>query len=108
MVCFNGFCPEDRDKHSQDHKHPLYINIVMIEKKSEEKVEITKLAIGKEGGALGGPEYETSYKVYCAECKTSNFEGASQFDPQIQSLANTESPFKKQAAVSWEVEINPC
>jgi hypothetical protein len=29
----------------------------MTEKNVEEKHEITKVAIGKEGGALGGPEY---------------------------------------------------
>ena len=73
MKCFNGFCPEDRDRHTKDHKHPLFINIIMTEKNVEEKVEITKLAIGKEGGALGGPEYETTYKVYCSECKAHDF-----------------------------------
>lgn len=42
----------------------------MTLKNSEQKYEITKLAIGKEGGAVGGDEYETTYKVYCNECKS--------------------------------------
>lgn len=47
MKCFNGFCAADRDKHTDDHSHPLFINIVMKQKNVEEKHEITKLAIGK-------------------------------------------------------------
>lgn len=77
MKCFNGFCAADRDQHTADHKHPLYINIVMTEKAQDQNYEITKLAIGKEGGALAGPEYETTYRVYCAQCKAFDFEGSS-------------------------------
>lgn len=47
MKCFNGFCAVDRDQHTADHKHALFINIVMTEKQQDEKYEITKLAIGK-------------------------------------------------------------
>jgi hypothetical protein len=47
MKCFNGFCATDRDKHTADHNHPLFVNIVMTEKNVEENHEITKLAIGK-------------------------------------------------------------
>lgn len=47
MKCFNGFCAHDRDIHTADHKHPLFINVIMTEKHIEEKHEITKLAIGK-------------------------------------------------------------
>ena len=54
MKCFNGFCPEHRDDHLVRHKHPLFINHIMTLKHQEEKQEITKLAIGKEGGALAG------------------------------------------------------
>lgn len=38
MKCFNGFCPKDREIHTRDHKHALFVNIVMTEKSSEEKV----------------------------------------------------------------------
>jgi len=29
-------------------------------------------------------------------------------EPQVQSLINTDSPFKKQSLVSWENEVLPC
>lgn len=29
-------------------------------------------------------------------------------EPQVQSLINTDSPFKKQSIATWEVEILPC
>jgi ubiquitin carboxyl-terminal hydrolase 5/13 len=32
----------------------------------------------------------------------------SKFDGQVQSLAAAESPFKKSAAIAWELEIFPC
>ncbi len=53
MKCFNGFCPSHRDEHAKEHNHPLYTNIVMTLKDKQDNVQITKLAIGKEGGALG-------------------------------------------------------
>ena len=63
MKCFNGYCPEHRDDHILRHKHPLFINYIMTLKHQEEKQEITKLAIGVEGGALAGDEYEDDDEV---------------------------------------------
>jgi hypothetical protein len=51
--------------HLSDHQHALYLNIISIPQQQEKKYEITKLAIGKEGGALGDVEYKTDYKVFC-------------------------------------------
>lgn len=86
----------------------LYLRITSVPKKQEEKVEITKLAIGVEGGALGDVEYETTYKVWCFSCGKNVPEGDAALQAQVQSLINTDSPFKKQSLASWEVEIHPC
>lgn len=69
MKCFNGFCPCHRDAHTKDHGHAVFTNVVMTLKNQDQKFEITKLAIGKEGGAIGGDEYDTTYHVNCNLCK---------------------------------------
>jgi len=61
------------------------------------------LAIGKEGGAVGGDEYDTTYSIYCNNCKATIPDGMKALEPQVQSLINTDSPFKKQSIASWEV-----
>lgn len=89
LVCFNGGC----DAHARDHylkkQHPLVLKfnrtIVQVttffpnpvqnefrghqKEVPEEKKKITKLAIGKEGGAdYTGEEYVTSTKLFCLAC----------------------------------------
>lgn len=46
--------------------------------------------------------------MYCSQCKAFDLEGAGELSPQVESLKNTDSPFKKQAAIAWEVQIHPC
>lgn len=48
----------------------MFTNVVMTLKNQDQKYEITKLAIGKEGGAIGGDEYDTTYYVNCNLCKS--------------------------------------
>lgn len=60
LTCFNSFCPQDHLKEHMAKRptHCLFMRIEMFEKAAPEGGhEITKLAIGVEGGALGGPEY---------------------------------------------------
>jgi hypothetical protein len=63
------------------------------------------VAIGKEGGALGGPEYETKYQFFCSPCKL-NIADINLVDDKsvvglLQSLVNCESAYKKQSLVEW-------
>jgi hypothetical protein len=66
-------------------------------------LEITRLAIGVEGGAVGDVEYETKYEVWCHACSAHSVEGEKALEAQVKSLINTDSPFKKQSLASWEV-----
>lgn len=103
MKCFNSFCDEHMAEHNKEYKHVLYTNYLMELVQSEEQEQvITKLAIGKEGGALAGDEYKNHYTLYCFECKSSNLENEAALEAQVKSLINTDSPFKKQALVAWE------
>jgi hypothetical protein len=67
--------------------------------------EITKVAIGKEGGAIGGPEYDTKYTLYCAACNNSFTElptlNNKPLEGLVASLIDCDSAYKKQALVSW-------
>ena len=108
MKCFNGFCPAHRDEHTKDHNHNVFTNILMNLKNAEQKYEITKLAIGVQGGAVGGDQYETTHSVYCGGCISAIQEGSKVLEPQVKSLINTDSPFKKQSLASWEVMVLPC
>ena len=81
----------------------MFLHITSVPKNNQEKVEITKLAIGVEGGALGDVEYETKYALYCQACKREVPEGEAMLEGQIKSVINTDSPFKKQALASWEI-----
>jgi uncharacterized UBP type Zn finger protein len=53
MKCFNGFCSDHIKAHDSAHSHPLYVRIQSVKKAGEEKKEITKLAVGVKGGAVG-------------------------------------------------------
>jgi len=93
--------------------HCLYLRIEMFEKVAPEHGhEITKVAIGKEGGALGGPEYDTKYTLYCATCNNvwDDFPSLNNktLEGLIASLIDCDSAYKKQALVSWELEVHPC
>ena len=104
LKCFNGFCCEHISAHTQQHKHPLFLRITSTPRAAaEEKIEITKLAIGVEGGALGEVEYDTKYEVWCNNCVGLVPEGDKVLEAQVKSLINTDSPFKKQSLASWEV-----
>jgi ubiquitin carboxyl-terminal hydrolase 5/13 len=108
MKCFNAFCCEHTGAHAAQHSHPLYLRVLSTPKAAEQQLEITKLAIGVEGGAVGEVEYETSYRVWCSWCGAASAEGEKALAAQVKSLINTDSPFKKQSLASWEVELLPC
>jgi ubiquitin carboxyl-terminal hydrolase 5/13 len=108
MKCFNGFCSDHIKAHDSAHSHPLYVRIQSVKKAGEEKKEITKLAVGVKGGAVGEDEYETNHQLWCLRCGKLVPEGEAKLEAQIKSLINTDSPFKKQTLAVWELEIHPC
>jgi ubiquitin carboxyl-terminal hydrolase 5/13 len=72
LTCFNAFCPAEHLKEHVSAKptHCLFLRIEMLEKPTPEQgIEITKVGIGIEGGAVGGPEYDTRYGLFCALCE---------------------------------------
>ena len=97
-----------------NYNHPIVLNIK--DKKKEvteintEPKTITKLAIGKPGGAdFTGEEWEQILEVKCLICKKS-FEYEK--DPEIKSLVtsvlNASSENQKDDIKAWEMEIFPC
>eukprot|EP00331_Platyophrya_macrostoma_P018007 CAMPEP_0176475022 /NCGR_PEP_ID=MMETSP0127-20121128/43368_1 /TAXON_ID=938130 /ORGANISM="Platyophrya macrostoma, Strain WH" /LENGTH=804 /DNA_ID=CAMNT_0017870557 /DNA_START=15 /DNA_END=2429 /DNA_ORIENTATION=- len=110
LVCFNGGC----EAHSRDHflkkNHPLVLkfNRKVVQKEvTEESKKITKLAIGKEGGAdYTGEEYVTTTKLLCLACNI-------EVDPTpisgpVESLKKAESASLKANITAWEQDIKPC
>lgn len=57
---------------------------------------------------MGEDQYETTYAVWCQPCGKEIPEGDKFLEAQVQSLINTDSPFKKQSLAVWEIEIQPC
>ena len=73
LTCLQGFC--EKNNHTQEHfnktNHPVYLNIKATPKAKEfqESQQITRLAIGVEGGAKSIQiEYDTKYNMVCKGC----------------------------------------
>lgn len=67
LQCFQGFCPGWHDaQHTEQTGHTVFVNIWKVPIETEEDLKakkITKLAIGKEGGAGLQVEYNTFTRV---------------------------------------------
>ena len=114
LTTLQCFCVENN--HSQEHfektGYPLYLNIKKVEKAQPERAEqkeITKLAIGTEGGANNpyfNKEYDEIYTVVCKKCPgTINQEN---FSGLIQSIKNAGGVNQMEQAAAWELDILPC
>ena len=79
------------------------------EKKEEPKM-ITKLAIGKPGGAdFTGDEWEQLLEVKCLECdKTLDYEKNNEIKSLVTSVLNASSENEKEDIKAWEEELYPC
>ncbi|EGR32448.1 ubiquitin, putative [Ichthyophthirius multifiliis] len=92
------------------NNHPLVLNIKMVEKpksESEKQPEITKLAIGKPGGAqLEETEYNIFYQLKCLICKKDL--DNEQLHGLINSIKQADSAFRKNQICEWELQIEPC
>ena len=78
--------------------------------KNEEPKKITKLAIGKPGGAdFTGEEWEQLIEVRCLICdKTLDYENDNVLKSLVTSVLNASSENEKQDIKAWEEEIFPC
>ncbi len=79
-------------------------------KKEDEPQTITKLAIGKPGGAdFTGEEWEQVLELVCLKCNQSlDYEKDPKIKDLVTSLLNTSSESEKEDIKAWELEINPC
>ena len=90
------------------------LNIKQIKKekvqKNEEPKKITKLAIGKPGGAdFTGDDWEQILEVTCLECnKALDYEKDNEIKSLVTSVLNASSENEKEDIKAWEEEICPC
>ncbi len=82
LSCFSGVCSNEIFNHKlihmQQYNHLVYLKMKQVKKISDENFEgkekseickVTKLAIGKPGGAdFSGEEYELQLIVRCLAC----------------------------------------
>ena len=80
-----------------------------VDKKEEQKT-ITKLAIGKPGGAdFTGDEWEQIIEIRCLECnKSLEYEKDNEIKSLVTSVLNASSENEKEDIKAWEEEIFPC
>jgi ubiquitin carboxyl-terminal hydrolase 5/13 len=80
------------------------------EKKDDKPKMITRLAIGKPGGAdFTGEEWEQIIELKCLECnKSLDYEKNETIKSLITSVLNASSENEKEDIKAWEEEILPC
>lgn len=118
LKCFSGFCRNQLFNHSLLHynqySHPIVMNIKerKVEQTSEvnEPKMITKLAIGKPGGAdFSDEKWEQVIEVSCRKCnKSIDYKSNEQLSALVISILNAASESDKSGIQAWEEEINPC
>jgi len=118
LKCFSGFCRSEIFNHSEQHfkfsNHCIMMNIKQRKKekteKNEEPQKITKLAIGKPGGAdFSGEEWEQLIELRCLICnKSLDYEKDTVLKSLVTSVLNASSENEKEDIKAWEEEIFPC
>ena len=80
------------------------------DEKKEEPKTITKLAIGKPGGAdFSGDEWEQLLEVKCLQCdKSFDYQKNNEIKSLVTSILNASSENEKEDIKAWEEEIFPC
>ena len=90
------------------------MNLKQVKKEKKEKngepQKITKLAIGKPGGAeIEGEDYEEKIEVKCLVCKKIlPYEKDDDIKNLVNSILNASSENEKKAQEEWELTICPC
>lgn len=113
MTTFNGSCT--KNGHTQAHyaltNNPIYMNIKMVKKELPpgEMKEITKLAIGIEGGAdADAGRYDTFTSIRCLECKKDLDKTHPQCASMIDSILLAQSAYMAESVEQWEEEFKTC
>jgi ubiquitin carboxyl-terminal hydrolase 5/13 len=112
LTCLQGGCDRHSQLHAKLSQHPLVLNFkARLKPKNpepeEKPKEITRLAIGKPGGAdFSDEEWELITELKCIPCgkrlDPAPFQGV------IDSIIKAESASLKDAISAWELEIKPC
>lgn len=126
LICFHAFCQSSSFNHTKLHysnnnKHCLFLNIKeeliiendnSINQNDNKNSEITKLAIGKPGGAdlLGlGERFEKKLTLFCYNCSCNiSTEANSLVSNTVKYIVNSSSSTESDSIKAWELEINPC
>ena len=111
LKSLEGYCVEmghDRQYYEQT-KYPLFLNIRKVPKPLEEgSNKITKLAIGKEGGADIEDKFDTITKLLCLACDKELDKTGAFIAPIIDSIVLSKSAFFESQVGEWELEIKEC
>lgn len=112
LKCLHGFCVDAG--HSKHHfektNHALVLNIKKIPKENTEEDEnkITKLAIGKEGGAGIEDPFDTITTLYCLACDKELDSSGDFIRPIVDGVIQSKSAFFESQVGEWELEIKEC
>jgi ubiquitin carboxyl-terminal hydrolase 5/13 len=111
LKCLQGFCIDGGHSthHFQKTMHPIILNIKKIPKEEEgEEKKITKLAIGKEGGADIEEKFDTIATLKCLQCDKDLDKTGQFIAPIVDSLLLAKSAFFESQVGEWEQEIKEC
>ena len=108
LSCMQGYCSTafDHYKHHVDQKnHPIYLHLKQVAIKTEQEMkdqDITKVAIGKEGGATYQVEYETITSLGCSICQKELDKTGNWIAPIVDSVVMSNSAFFQSNVGEWE------
>lgn len=118
LTCFNGSCSEYKepnkfshtDLHTDSFQHPVYLNIRKhIKVIKPDSSQITKLAIGVEGGAsIDLEEVTFNYALLCKTCSILLPIIPHEFAPLIKSIEEHKTAYESVELASWELDLKPC
>jgi len=113
LTCFNGSCTTNG--HTQSHhllnQHPIVMNIKMVKKQLPpgEMKEITRLAIGIEGGAdADAGRYDTFTSIRCLDCNKELDKTDPKCASMIDSVLLAQSAYMAESVEQWEEEFKTC
>lgn len=111
LKCYNGGCSEHAIQHADVLGHPLVLNVKRIKKQQDapqQPNKITKLAIGKPGGAdFSDAEWESVLTFKCIPCSL-ELETQSDLISLFDSILLSNSALFQSSLSEWEMEYKPC
>lgn len=120
LNCFQAFSKNEMFDYTQNHStlsnHCVFVNIKEVKIESDEdinskdKVVITKLAIGKEGGIdFDKEKWEIKTEILCLKCNKNYPSNVNQeIENNVKTILNSASSNQKESIKAWENEIFPC